>query len=80
MTMSYQKLLRELAPILKPAGVEAAICLLYGVLNHLPRDIFVAEALLAADLETGFPGILRKIAESMGMGAGFAEWEADNDA
>jgi hypothetical protein len=78
--MSYQKLLRELAPSLNPAGVEASMRLHYGVLNHLPRDIFVAEALLAADLEIGSPGILRKIAESMGMGEDFAKWEAGNDA
>lgn len=78
--MSYQKLLRELAPDLNPAGVEASMRLHYGVLNHLPRDIFVAEALLAADLESGSPGILRKIAESMGMADDFAKWEAGHDA
>lgn len=78
--MSYQKLLRELAPTLNPAGVEASMRVHYGVLNHLPRDIFLAEALLAADLEYGSPGILRKIAESMGMGEDFAKWEAGNDA
>ena len=78
--MSYQKLLRELAPDLNPAGVEASMRLHYGILNHLPRDIFVAEALLAADLETGSPGILRKIAESMGMGEDFAKWETGHDA
>ncbi len=78
--MSYQKLLRELAPGLNPAGVEASMRLHYGVLNHLPRDTFVAEALLAADLETGSLGILRKIAESMGMGEDFAKWEAGDDA
>lgn len=74
--MSYQKLLRELAPDLNPAGVEASIRLHYGVLNHLPRDIFVAEALLAADLESGSPGILQKIADSLGMAEDFAKWEA----
>ena len=78
--MSYQTLLRELAPDLNPAGVEASMRLHYGVLNHLPRDTFVAEALLAADLESGSPGILRKIAESMGMADEFAKWEAGNDA
>ena len=74
--MSYQKLLRELAPDLNPAGVEASMRLHYGVLNHLPRDIFVAEALLAADLESGSPGILQKIADSLGMAEDFAKWEA----
>ena len=74
--MSYQKLLRELAPDLNPAGVEASMRLHYGVLNHLPRDTFVAEALLAADLESGSPGILQKIADSLGMAEDFAKWEA----
>ena len=78
--MSYQKLLRELAPSLNRAGVEASMRLHYGVLNHLPRDTFAAESLLAADLETGSPGILRKNAESMGTGAEFAKWEAGVDA
>lgn len=74
--MSYQKLLRELAPDLNPAGVEASMRLHYGILNHLPRDIFVAEALLAADLEAESPGILQKIADSLGMAEDFAKWEA----
>ena len=77
--MSHQKLLRELAPDLNPVGLEASMRLHYGVLNHLPRDIFVAEALLAADLESSSPGILRKIAESMGMAEDFAKWEVDHD-
>ena len=78
--MSNQTLLRELAPDHNPAGVEASMRPHYGVLNHLPRDTFVAEALLAADLESGSPRILRKIAESMGMAEDFAKSEAGNDA
>ncbi|WP_426034833.1 hypothetical protein [Cypionkella sp. TWP1-2-1b2] len=74
--MSYQTLLRELAPSLNPAGIEASMRLHYGTLNHLPRKTFVAEAKLAADLEVQSPGILRKIAESMGMADDFAKWEA----
>ena len=78
--MSYQTLLREIVPDLNPAGVEASMRLHYGVLNHLPRDTFLAEALLAADLESGSPGILRKIADSMGMAEDFAKLEAGHDA
>ena len=74
--MSYQTLLRELAPNINPAGIEASMRLRYGTLNHLPRKTFVAEAKLAADLEVQSPGILRKIAESMGMADNFAKWEA----
>ena len=74
--MSCQTLLRKLAPDLNPAGVEASMRLHYGTLNHLPRDTFVAEAKLAADLEGQSPGILRKIAESMGTAHDFAKWEA----
>ena len=74
--MSYQTLLRELAPDLNPAGVEASMRLHYGTLNHLPRETFVAEAKLASDLEGQSSGILRKIAESIGMAEDFAKWEA----
>ena len=74
--MTYQTLLRELAPSLNPAGGEASMRLHYGTLNHLPRETFVAEATLAFDLERQSPGILRKIAESMGLADDFAKWEA----
>lgn len=74
--MYYQTLLKELAPGLNPAGVEASMHLHYGTLNHLPRETFSEEARLAADLERQSPGILRRIADSMGMGGEFAKWEA----
>lgn len=74
--MYYQTLLKELAPGLNPAGVEASMRLHYGTLNHLPRETFVEEARLAADLEAQSPGILRRIADSMGMADDFANWEA----
>ena len=47
----------------------------YGTLNHLPRETFVEEARLAGDLERQSPGILRRIADSMGMADEFAKWE-----
>ena len=78
--MPYRTLLRELAPDLNPAGVEASMRLHYGTLNHLPRETFEAEARLAADLEVQSPGILRKIADSMGMADDFAKWEASDAA
>ena len=78
--MSYQTQLHELAPNLNPAGVEASIRLHYGTLSDLPRETFVAEAKLAADLERQAPGILRKIADSMGMADDFAKWEASHVA
>ena len=78
--MPYQTLLDELVPNLNPAGVEASMRLHYGTLNQLPRETFVAEAKLAADLEGQSPGILRKIAESMGMADDFAKWEASHAA
>ena len=76
--MSYETLLHELAIDLNPAGVEASMCRHFGTLNHLPRETFVAEARLAADLEAQSPGIPRKIAESMGMAEDFAKWEASH--
>ena len=74
--MSYQTLLHELAPDLNPAGVEASMRLHYGTLNHLPREKHPEEAMLVADCERQSPGILRRIAESMGMADDFAKWEA----
>jgi len=74
--MYYQKLLHELAPDLNPAGVEASMRLQYGTLNHLPREVFVDEAKLAADCERQSPGFLRRTAESFGMGEEFTVWEA----
>ena len=78
--MSYQTMLHELAPKLNPAGVEASMRLHYGTLNHLPCETFVAEAKLAAELEAQSPGILCKIADSMGMADDFAKWESGHAA
>ncbi len=78
--MAYQKLLHELAPKMNPAGVEAMMRLNYHTPNHLPREVFVAEAKLAADLERQCPGSLREIAASMGMEGEFAKWEAGHVA
>lgn len=78
--MAYQKLLHELAPDLNPAGVEAMMRLHHHTLNHLPREVFVAEAKLAADLERQSRGSLREIAQSMGMESEFAKWEAGHGA
>ena len=49
-------------------------------MNHLPRETFVAEAKLAADLEGQSPGILRKIVDSMGMADDFTKWKASHAA
>ena len=73
--MYYQTLIKKLAPDLNPAGVEASMRLQYGILNHLPRETFVEEVRLAGDLERQSPGILRSIADSMGMADEFAKWE-----
>ncbi len=78
--MGYQELLHELAPEMNPAGVEAMMRLHHHTLNHLPREVFVAEAKLSADLERQSPGALREIAASMGMEVEFAQWEAGNAA
>ena len=76
--MCYQTLLHGLAPDLNPAGVEASMRLHYGTLSHLPRETFAAEAKLAADLEAQSPGILSKIADSMGMTDDFTKWEGEH--
>ena len=78
--MSYQTLLHELAPDLNPAGIEASMRLQYGTLSQLPYETFAAEATLAADMDRQAPGILRRIADSMGMADDFAKWEASHAA
>lgn len=78
--MPYQKLLHELAPEMNPAGVEAMMRLHHHTLNHLPREVFVDEAKIAADLERQSPGSLREIAASMGMEGEFEKWEASDAA
>ena len=78
--MFYQKLLHELAPEMNPAGVEAMMRLHHHTLNHLSREVFVAEAKIAADLERQSPGSLREIAQDMGMEGEFAKWEAGHAA
>ncbi len=74
--MSYQTLLRELAPNLNPAGIESSMRLHYGTLNHLPPETDPEEAKLAAEMERQSPGTLRRIADSMGLADDFAKWEA----
>ena len=78
--MSNQTLLHELALDLNPTGVEAAMRLHYGTLNHLPRETFVAEPKLGADLEGQSRSILRKIADGMGMVNDFTNWKASHAA
>lgn len=52
----------------------------HGILNHLPRETFVIVVNLAADLKRQSPGILRKIAENMGLADTFGKWEARHAA
>jgi hypothetical protein len=75
MASYYQKILKEIAPKLNPAGVEASMRLQYGTLSHLPNSIFKSEARLAAACEREEPGFLRKAAISMGFADDYAEWE-----
>ena len=46
----------------------------------LAEELRILEARLAADLERQSPGILRRIADSMGMADEFARWEASHAA
>jgi len=74
--MHYQALIREFAPHLNPAGVEASMRMQFGTLDHLSREDFRAECAIAEECEKAEPGFLRKVAESYGMGRDFAKWEA----
>jgi hypothetical protein len=72
----YQTLIREIAQDLNPAGVEASMRLQYGTLDALPRQTFVEESAIARQMEEAEPGVLRRLALSMGLGADFDRWEA----
>ena len=74
-----EDLRQDLQARLERVGLHAASAI-PGTLNHLPRETFVAEAKLAADPEGQSPGILRKIAESIGLADDFAKWESSHAA
>ena len=73
----YQKTIRGLDPTLNPAGVEAAMRLHFGVLDHLPLEVFASEIQIARACEQEEPGFLRGCAYSMGHGADFEAWEGE---
>lgn len=73
----YQKLIREIAVDVNPAGVEASMRLNYGTLSSLPREVFADEVKLARECETAEPGFLKMVAGSYGMQDDFDKWEAE---
>jgi hypothetical protein len=75
---NYQRLIRQLDPkkTVNPAGVEAMMRAQYGTLGHLDDATFRREIKLARQCEQQQPGFLRGSADSHGMTADFAEWEA----
>lgn len=74
--MNYQQTIRDMDPTVNPAGVEAAMRLQYGTLDHLDEQTFAEEIELAKACEAEEPGFLRRVAESYGMGADFDKWAA----
>lgn len=73
----YQKLIREIANDVNPAGVEASMRLNYGSLSSLSRDVFEDEVKLARECEAAEPGFLKMVASSYGMQDDFDKWEAE---
>lgn len=73
--MFYDGLVQEISPDLNPVGVEASIRLEHGSVTHLPREVFLEEARIAAELEQRCPGYLRGVADSFGRAWAFDEWE-----
>ena len=62
--MSYaQKIIRELDPGVNAVGVEAAMHLQYGTLDHLSREQFAEEIRIARECEAQSPGFLQLCAE-----------------
>ena len=76
--MHYQKKLHAIAPNLNPAGIEAAMRIQYGTLDHLPHETFKDEARIAGIIESVSPGYLAKCADCVGMARDYAEWENNN--
>ena len=74
--MTYRSIIEDVAkrhlvnPI-NPVGVEASMRLQFGTLDHLPREMFVIQTVLAAMCEDERPGYLRSVADSYGMAAEF---------
>ena len=56
--MSYRALINELDPFVNAVGVEAAMRLQYGTLDHLSREAFVEEIRIARACEERSPGYL----------------------
>ena len=73
--MGYQKLIHDIDPTVNPAGVEASMRLQFGTLDHLDRQTFREEIILAKECEREQPGYLRRTAASYGMEADYNKWE-----
>ena len=71
----YQQTIHEIDASINPAGVEAAMRLRYGVLDHLPREDFAFETRIARDCEQACPGFLRSAAETHGLEGDYDAWE-----
>lgn len=74
--MNYQQMIHDMDPSVNPAGVEAAMRLQYGTLDHLDRQTFAEEIELAKACEAEQPGFLAGVANSYGMGSDFSKWAA----
>ncbi len=71
----YQRTIFEMDQAINSADVEASMRLQYGTLDHLPKENFRQEILLAKKLEEQEPGCLSSCADSFGLGSDFLEWE-----
>ena len=73
--MQYQQLIQELDSTVNPAGVEAAMRLQYGTLDHLSKEAFKQEIGIAKACEKESPGFMKLCADSLGFGAEYAAWK-----
>lgn len=71
----YQDTIHELDPTINPAGVHAYMMLQFSTLDHLSREVFREEILIAHASETVEPGFLKLTATSYGMEEDFHHWE-----
>ena len=72
--MSYRETIQSIDPYVNAVGVEYSMRMMYGTLDHLPREVFVGEVALAREMERAHPGSLQRIAISYREG-----WAYDRD-
>jgi len=65
--MTYQRMIKQIAPDINAAGVEAQMRLEHGTLDHLSSADFDREVRIARQCESASPGYLASVQSIMGV-------------